>query len=90
MVYLVKDVAIYKADQIICLRVPVRVLCYAMEVAILNNCACTYFKHYCAVMYSIVRPLTVYPYIQPCWGGGQTKPEGWTRGGEGSVPHRHS
>ncbi len=61
MIYLVKDVAIYKADQIICLRVPVRVLCIAMEVAILNSCACTYFKHYCSVMYSIVRLLTVNP-----------------------------
>ncbi len=51
MIYHVKDVALYKADQIICLRVPVRVLCIAMEVSILNNWACTYSN--------IIAPCTV-------------------------------
>jgi hypothetical protein len=66
MICLVIDVALYKADQIICLRVPGRVLCiaiwrlqYLTIVHVQKNC--TYFEHYCAVMYSIVRLLTVNP-----------------------------
>ncbi len=39
MIHIVKDVAIYKVDKTICLNVPVRVLCYAMEVTTHINCA---------------------------------------------------
>ncbi len=45
-----KYVAIYKADQIISLRVPVRVLCIAMEVAIVHVHISTIIVPSCTVL----------------------------------------